>query len=59
LAYCTQPRMRDDDSPHDLTWAWTRAAAVGIRRLTAWAMARPLMKLHSFLIRLLFYCYLS
>jgi hypothetical protein len=27
--------------PHDLTWARTRAAAVGSRRLTAWAMARP------------------
>jgi hypothetical protein len=25
--------------PHDLTWARTRAAAVGSRRLTAWAMA--------------------
>jgi hypothetical protein len=27
--------------PHDMTWAGTRAAAVGSRRLTAWAMARP------------------
>jgi hypothetical protein len=27
--------------PHDLTWARTRAAAVGSRRLTAWAMVRP------------------
>jgi hypothetical protein len=27
--------------PHDLTWARTRAAAVGSRRLTTWAMARP------------------
>jgi hypothetical protein len=27
--------------PHDLTWARTRAAAVGSRRLTAWAMAWP------------------
>jgi hypothetical protein len=27
--------------PHDLTWDRTRAAAVGSRRLTAWAMARP------------------
>jgi hypothetical protein len=26
--------------PHDLTWVRTRAAAVGSRRLTAWAMAR-------------------
>jgi hypothetical protein len=29
--------------PHDLTWAWTRAAAVGSRPLTACAMARPSM----------------
>jgi hypothetical protein len=28
--------------PHDLTWARTRAAAVGSRLLAAWAMARPL-----------------
>jgi hypothetical protein len=27
--------------PHNLTWDRTRAAAVGSRRLTAWAMARP------------------
>jgi hypothetical protein len=27
--------------PHDLTWARARATAVGSRRLTAWAMARP------------------
>jgi hypothetical protein len=27
--------------PHDLTRARTRDAAVGIRRLTAWAIARP------------------
>jgi hypothetical protein len=27
--------------PHDLTWDRTRAAAVGNRRLTVWAMARP------------------
>jgi hypothetical protein len=26
---------------HDLTWARTQAAAVGSRRLTAWAVARP------------------
>jgi hypothetical protein len=26
--------------PHDLLRAWTRAAAVGSQRLTAWAMAR-------------------
>jgi hypothetical protein len=29
--------------PHDQTRDWTRAAAVGSRRLTAWAMARPLI----------------
>jgi hypothetical protein len=28
--------------PHDLTWA--RTAAVGSQRLTAWAMARPLLQ---------------
>jgi hypothetical protein len=27
--------------PHDQTWYRTRAAVAGIRRLTAWAMARP------------------
>jgi hypothetical protein len=27
--------------PHDQTRVWTRAAAVGSWRLTAWAMARP------------------
>jgi hypothetical protein len=27
--------------PHELIWARTRAAAVGSRRLTSWAMARP------------------
>jgi hypothetical protein len=27
--------------PHDQTRVWTQAAAVGSRRLTAWAMARP------------------
>jgi hypothetical protein len=28
--------------PHNLTWARTWAAAVGSRRLTTWAMARPI-----------------
>jgi hypothetical protein len=28
--------------PNDQTRVWTRAASVGSRRLTAWAMARPL-----------------
>jgi hypothetical protein len=27
--------------PHDVTWARTRAAALGSRRLTVWDMARP------------------
>jgi hypothetical protein len=27
--------------PHDLAWAWTGAATVGSRRLTAWATTRP------------------
>jgi hypothetical protein len=27
---------------HDVIWARTRAAAVGCRRLTAWAMAWPI-----------------
>jgi hypothetical protein len=27
--------------PHDQTLFWTPAVAVGSRRLTAWAMARP------------------
>jgi hypothetical protein len=31
--------------PHDLTCDRTRPAAVGIQRLTAWAMARPLYRL--------------
>jgi hypothetical protein len=31
---------------HELTWARTRAGAVGIRRLTAWVMARS--EMHSF-----------
>jgi hypothetical protein len=28
-------------TPQELTWSQTRAAALGSRRLTAWAMARP------------------
>jgi hypothetical protein len=31
--------------PHDQTRVWTRAAAVGSWRLTAWAMARPYLTL--------------
>jgi hypothetical protein len=30
--------------PHNLTWTRTRVAAVGSRRLTAWAMARPYIR---------------
>jgi hypothetical protein len=30
--------------PYDLTWARTRAAAVGSLRLTAWAIARPVRR---------------
>jgi hypothetical protein len=32
---------------HDLTRARTRAAAVGSRRLTAWAMVRPILSYYS------------
>jgi hypothetical protein len=35
---------------HDLTWPRTRAAAVGNRRLTAWAMARPIGCIYVFLM---------
>jgi hypothetical protein len=28
-------------NPHDLTWDWTQATAVGSQRLMAWAMAQP------------------
>jgi hypothetical protein len=44
---------RPPQIPQELTWDGTRAAAVGSRRLTAWAMARRCnsdngpMKLHS------------
>jgi hypothetical protein len=31
--------------PYYLNWAWTWAAAVGNRRLTAWGMSRPSSKL--------------
>jgi hypothetical protein len=33
--------------PHDLTWDRTRAAAVGSQRLTAWAMARPDLRVNE------------
>jgi hypothetical protein len=35
--------------PHDLTWPGTRAAAVGSRRVTAWAMVRPSKPLSIYL----------
>jgi hypothetical protein len=34
-------------NPTDQTWVWTRAATVGSRRLTAWAMARPTVTCRS------------
>jgi hypothetical protein len=37
--------------PHDQTRFWTRAAAVGSQRLTAWAMARPTLLSSSFYVR--------
>jgi hypothetical protein len=43
--------LRPPQIPHDLTRARTEAAAVGSRRLTAWAMARPLWNLVSVMIR--------
>jgi hypothetical protein len=39
--------------PHDQIRLWTRAAAVGTRRLTVWAMARPQLFLPWSLIRVL------
>jgi hypothetical protein len=41
--------LRPPQIQHDLTWARTRAAVVGSRRLTAWAMARPTaIRAHGF-----------
>jgi hypothetical protein len=42
--------LRLPQMPHDLIRARTRAAEVGRRRLTAWAMARHLLNLVSVLI---------
>jgi hypothetical protein len=36
--------------PHHLTWARTRAAAVGSRRLTAYAMARPITVFGDYIV---------
>jgi hypothetical protein len=33
--------------PHDLTWAWTGATAVGSLLLTAWNMARPSVEVNN------------
>jgi hypothetical protein len=38
---CSSATFAHHKIPHDQTRVWTRAAAVGSRRLTAWAMARP------------------
>jgi hypothetical protein len=38
---CPSATFNHHKIPHDQTRVWTRAAAVGSRRLTAWAMARP------------------
>jgi hypothetical protein len=45
--------------PHDLTWAATRAAVVGSRRLTAWATARPILQVTPFDYWLDFVVFLS
>jgi hypothetical protein len=37
---CPSATFVHDKIPHDQTRVWTRAAAMGSRRLTAWAMAR-------------------
>jgi hypothetical protein len=42
--------------PHDLTWDRTRAAAVGCRRLTVWAITRPTLHLLSSRIISLYCC---
>jgi hypothetical protein len=36
--------------PHDQTRVWTRVAAVGSQRLTAWAMARPWVNIYFLVI---------
>jgi hypothetical protein len=41
---CPSATFVDHKIPHDQTRVWTRAAAVGSRRLTAWSMARPVKK---------------
>jgi hypothetical protein len=38
---CPSATFAHHKIPHDQTRVWTWAAAVGSRRLTAWAMARP------------------
>jgi hypothetical protein len=41
LAGETEVPLCPPQIPHDLTWARTRAAAVGSQQLAAWAMAQP------------------
>jgi hypothetical protein len=45
--------LRPPQSPHGLTWAWTQASAVKGWRVSAWAMARPVLAItlsHSVLL---------
>jgi hypothetical protein len=45
--------LRPPPSPHGLTWAWTQASAVKGQRVSAWAMARPVLDItlsHSVLL---------
>jgi hypothetical protein len=44
---------------HDVTWARTRAAAVGNQQLTAWAMARPIGCIYLFLMVLTVKAYVA
>jgi hypothetical protein len=44
---CPQCRFLHHKFLHDLTWARTWATAVGSRRQTAWATARPKCKIFS------------
>jgi hypothetical protein len=46
-----KPAICPPQIPHYQTWARTRTAVVGSRRLTAWAMARP-VEFSNFLIKM-------
>jgi hypothetical protein len=48
---CPSATFAHHQIPHDQTRVWTRAAAVGSRRLTAWAMTRPLNNLLDYCFR--------